>query len=317
MNNFIFLVSTVLLIGSVFGVYEVFAEEIEPPLKQIKKTHPTNTVCKDDLTLRFKYNNKPVCMHISTIVKMETRNPEYFTLFNMGEYPLIGSWNPNLENRLIHDSDVSYSNEQPRPMIGSIIWNDEKTKYEIKYLMINGSDLIIYTAGLLQDPSDRHNWPIQISYRGNEDTILIFQVPDDLELENGAGMHIGQSAGILFPFVDPESKTNRQIIISDQSPRENGFVDIEFVLFDKDHGYELTESSMPTAIKYLSENSVQLDNLSKIYCNMKGGQHKDSQCLFAEYTCKDDNKSETCLDETIWDHECNAWDFYITSQCNS
>ena len=278
------------------------AQEVEPPLKQIKNTHPTNVICKDDLVLRFKYDNKPVCMDIFTIVKIEKRNPEYFTLFNMGEFPLIGSWNPNLENRLTFDSDTLYSNDQPRPAVGTILWNDETAEHEIKYLMINGSDLTMYGASLLQDPSDRHNWPINVSYRGDENTILIFELPDGLELQNAVGMHMEQfeRQNILFPFVESENKTNQQIIFSDLSPEENGFVFVELVFLESNHNYDITEIPMSAAKKYLSENSVDLDNIPKVYCNMKDGQYKDNQCLF---------------EESSSNYVCDAWDFYITSQC--
>ena len=278
------------------------AQEIEPPLKQIKKIHPTNVICKDDLVLRFKNDNKPVCMDIFTIVKIEKRNAGYFTLFSMGEFPLIGSWNPNLENRLTFDADTFYSNDQPRPMVGSIFWSDEKAKYEIKYLMVNGSDLIMLPMNLLQDPSDRHTWPIEILYRGGKDTVLIFQIPDELELQNGVGMHMEQfeRQNILFPFAEPQSKTDRQIIISDLSQEKNGFVEIELAFLNNNHNYETTEIPMPAAKKYLLENSVDLNNIPKVYCNMNGGQYKDNQCLF---------------EESFSNYVCDAWNFYITSKC--
>ncbi|MDH3203672.1 MAG: hypothetical protein OEL81_03205 [Nitrosopumilus sp.] len=66
------------------------SQEVEPPLKQIKNTHPTNIVCKENLVLRFKYDNKPVCMDIFTIIDIEKRNRNYFTLFNMDEFQIIG-----------------------------------------------------------------------------------------------------------------------------------------------------------------------------------------------------------------------------------
>ena len=41
--------------------------KFEPPLKQVKYTHPTNIACNEDLVLRFKYDLKPVCMDVSTV----------------------------------------------------------------------------------------------------------------------------------------------------------------------------------------------------------------------------------------------------------
>lgn len=288
--------------SNAFADFTDISQEIKSPLKQIQNTHPTNVVCKEDLVLRFKYDNKPVCMDIFTIVKIKERAPEYFTVFNMGEYPLIGSWNPNLENSLTYDSNVPHSNDQPLPQVGSIFWYDDKTKYEIKYMMINGFDLIMYSMNLLQDVSDRHTFPIEVVYRGNEDTILIFQIPDDLQLENGVGMHMGQfdRQNILFPFVEPESKTKRQIIISGLYPEENGLTYIEFAFLNKDSRYELTEIPMSSAKKYLSENSINLDNLPESYCNVKGGQYKDKRCSF---------------ENTSLNYDCDAWNFYITAQC--
>lgn len=278
------------------------SQEDEPPLKQIKYTHPTNVVCKENLVLHFKYDNKPVCMDIFTIVDIEKRNRDYFTLFNMDEFQIIGSWNPNLGERFIYDPSVFYSNEQPRPDVGTVLWQDEEAEYEIKYRMINGSSITMLAVNLLQDPSDRHTWPIEITYRGDENTILIFELPDDLELKNAVGMHMEQfeRQNIVFPFIDPEKKTNRQIIISDLSPDENGFVYMELAFLGNDHKYEVAEIPQYIGRKFLSENPVDLNNVSKSYCEVKGGQYKNHRCLFVETSSR---------------YECDTWDFYITSQC--
>lgn len=289
---------SLILSGPLFAI----AQEVEPPLKQIKNTHPTNVVCKENLVLRFKYDNKPVCMDIFTIIDIEKRNRNYFTLFNMDKFQIIGSWNPNLEERLNYDPSVFYSNDQPRPVVGSILWQDETAEYEIKYQMINGSSLTIFAINLLQDQSDRHTWPLQISYIGDENTVLILELPDELDLKNAVGMHMEQfeRQNILFPFVDAENKMNRQIIISDLKPEGNGFVFVELAFLGNDHKYDVAEIPLPVGKKYLSENSVDLDNIPKAYCEIKGGQYKDNQCLF---------------EEAFSSYGCDAWDFYITSQC--
>ncbi|MDH3203671.1 MAG: hypothetical protein OEL81_03200 [Nitrosopumilus sp.] len=204
-----------------------------------------------------------------------------------------------MDKRLIYDPSVFYSNEQPRPDVGTVLWQDEKSEYEIKYQMINGSALTMMVVNLLQDPSDRHTWPIDISYKGDENTILIFELPDELELKNAVGMHMEQfqRQNILFPFVDSD-KTSRQIIISDLNPEENGFVYVELAFLGNNHKYDVTEIPMPVGKKYLSENSVDLDNVPKAYCEIKGGQYYDNQCLI-------EKKSSS--------HVCDSWKFYITS----
>jgi len=258
------------------------AQEFEPPLKQIKYTHPTNIVCNENLVLRFKYDLKPVCMDISTITDIQKRNPEYFSLFDMAEYQGIGGWvKKSGPYKYVEEPWAFYSWEQPRPLVGTVLWQNEKTYIPIKYLMINGSDLNMMSMGLLQDPTDRHNWPIQISYTGDENTILVFELPDDLELKNAVGMHMEQfnKQNILFPFIESENKIDRQIIISD-IPDEEGLAFIELVFLRDDDQYEITEIPLPNGEKYLSENSVDLGNIPKVSCEIKGGQYKNNQCFF-------------------------------------
>lgn len=269
---------SLILSGPLFAI----AQEVEPPLKQIKNTHPTNVVCKENLVLRFKYDNKPVCMDIFSIIDIEKRNRNYFTLFNMDKFQIIGSWNPNLEERLNYDPSVFYSNDQPRPVVGSILWQDEKSEFEIKYQVIYGNILSMMTTNILQDPSDRHTWPINITYEGDENTILIFELPDDLELENAVGMHMEQfqRQNILFPFADSDSTSQRQIFISDIPPETDDIIFIEMAFLNHGHKYDVAEVPLPAAKKYLSENSVSLENVPKSYCESRGGTYYGNQCLF-------------------------------------
>ena len=248
---------------NIFPTVDYFTWKAMPPLKQIKYTHPTNVFCQDNLVLRFKYDNKPVCMGIFTIIDIEKQNANYFTSFDMNGFHIIGSWNPNQKNIPITDPTIVVGNEQPRPEVGTVLWEDETSHYEIKYVMINGSNLIMYSINNLQDPSDRHTWPLDIMYNGDENTILILQLPDNLELKNAVGMHMEQfeRQHVLFPFVDSENKKNRQIIISDVPHEENNLVFIELAFLSDDHKYEITEIPLPNGEKYLSENSLDLDNI--------------------------------------------------------
>ena len=147
--------------------------------------------------------------------------------------------------------------------------------------MINGTDLRMMAGNLLQDPSDRHTWPIDITFTGDENTILVFELPDDLELKNAVGMHMEQfnKQNILFPFMESENKIDRQIIISD-IPDEEGIGFIELVFLRDNHQYEITEVLFPNGEKYLSENSVDLGNIPKVSCEINGGQYKNNQCFF-------------------------------------
>jgi hypothetical protein len=278
------------------------SQEVEPPLKQIKYTHPTNVICNDNLVLRFKYDNKPVCMDLFSIIALEKRNRDFFTLFNMDEFQVIGSWNPNLGKPLDYDSSTFYTNDQPRPSVGTMFWQDEKSEFEIKYQIINGNILSMMATNILQDPSDRHTWPINIVYRGDENTILIFELPDDLELENAVGMHMEQlqRQNILFQFADSDGKSKRQIILSDIPPEKEDIIFIEMAFLNHGHKYDVIEIPMPAAKKYLSENFVSLENVPKAYCELKGGTYHNNQCLFESSSSS---------------YVCDAWDFYITSQC--
>ena len=256
-------------------------QEFEPPLKQVKYTHPTNIACNEDLVLRFKYDLKPVCMDILTITDIEKQNPGYFSLFDMKDYQMMGGWVKKLgKYNYIAEPEAFYSFEKPRPAVGTIWWEDGKTEHEIRYLMINGSELNIIAGNNLQDPSDRHTWAINIQFKGDENTIFVLELPDDLELKYAVGMHMNQfdKQNILFPLVEPENKTKRQIIISDVSNEEGmGFVELAFL--KEDNPYEITEISLPIGEKYISENSIDLSNLPKVSCEIKEGVYKNNQCF--------------------------------------
>ena len=261
-----------------------FAEEIEKvesPLKQVKYTHPANIVCNENLVLRFKYDLKPVCMNMSTITDIQKRNPEYFSLFDMAEYQANGGWVKKLgPYKYVEEPFAFYSFEQPRPAVGTVLWQDDKTSHKIKYLMINGTGLNMMSVGLLQDPSDRHNWPIEITFTGDENTILILELPDEFDLKNAVGMHMEQfeSQHISFPFAFPESKTNRQIIISD-IPDEEGIVFVELAFLRDEDPYDISEVPLPNGEKYISKNSVDLGNIPKISCEINGGTYENHRCL--------------------------------------
>jgi len=255
-------------------------QEFEPPLKQMKYTHPTNIVCNENLVLSFKYDLKPVCMDISTIADIQKRSPDYFSPFDITEYQALGSWIKISGYKVFQEPSAFYHYEKPRPLVGTILWQDNETFHEIKYLMINGSPVNIMSMGLLQDPLTRHNWPINFMYTGDENTIIILELSDDIELKNAVGMHMGQfdKQNILFPFINPEDKTHRKIIISD-IPDEEGTLFVELAFLRDDSVYEITKIPLPNGEKYLSENSVDLSNIPKISCEIKGGQYKNNQCL--------------------------------------
>lgn len=256
------------------------SQEFEPPLKQVKYTHPTNIACNENLVLRFKYDLKPVCMDISTIEDIQKRNPEYFSPFDMKEYQVLGSWINTMGYRVFHEPLAFYSHEKPRPFVGTVFWQDDKTEHEIRYLMINGTDLNMMSVGLLQDPSDRHNWPIEIMFTGDENTVFIFELPDEFELKNAVGMHMEQfeRENILFPFIDPENKVNRQIIISDV-PDEEGVGFIELVFLRDEDPYEISKVPLTNGEKYMSKNSVDLGNIPKVSCEINGGTYENNRCF--------------------------------------
>ena len=253
----------------------------ESPLKQVKYTHPANIVCNENLVLRFKYDLKPVCMNMSSITDIQKRNPDYFSLFDMAEYQTIGGWiKKSGPYKYVEEPSAFYSYEQPRPAVGTVLWQDDKTSHKIKYLMINGTDLNMISVGLLQDPSDRHNWPIEITFTGNENTILILELPDELDLKNAVGMHMEQfeEQNILFPFVVTESTTNRQVIISD-IPDEKGIVFVELAFLRDEDPYDISKVPLPTGEKYMSENSVDLGNIPEISCEINGGIYEHNRCF--------------------------------------
>jgi len=256
------------------------AQEFEPPLKQVKYTYPTNIACNENLVLSFKYDLKPVCMDISTITDIQKRNPGYFSLFDMKEYQIMGAWFKKIEPKYIEEPLAFYSFEKSRPVIGTVLWSDDKTTHEIRYLMINGADLNIMAGNNLQDPTNRHTWAIDIQFKGDENTILIMELPDELELKNGVGMHMDQfdDQNIMFPFVDSENKINRQIIISD-IPNEEGMVFVELAFLRDEDSYEISKVSLPVGEKFISENSINLGNIPKISCEIKDGQYKNNLCL--------------------------------------
>ena len=109
----------------------------------------------------------------------------------MREYQIIGSWLEKTGSyKYVDDPWAFYSIDQPRPAVGTVFWEDGKTQHEIRYLMINGTGLNIMAMNNLQDSNDRHTWAIHISLTGDKDTIIIFELPDDLELKNVVGMHM-------------------------------------------------------------------------------------------------------------------------------
>ncbi len=255
------------------------SQEFEPPLKQVKYTHPTNIACNDNLILRFKHDLKPVCMDISTIEDIQKRNPEYFSSFDMREYQIIGSWTNTIGHRVFSEPWAFYSHEKPRPFVGTVFWQDDQTEHEIRYLMTNGTGLNIMAMNNLQDPNDRHTWAMHVIFTGDESTLFVFELPDDLKLKNAIGMHMEQfeRQNILFPFIDPENKTNRQIIISDVPDEEDvGFVELAF-LRDEDP-YDVSKVPLPTCERYVSENSVDLSNIPKVSCGINGGIYENNRC---------------------------------------
>ena len=257
------------------------SHEFEPPLKQAKYTHPTNIACNEDLVLRFKYDLKPVCMGISTIEDIQKRNPGYFSPFDMREYQIIGSWLEKTGSRkYVDDPSAFYSIDKPRPAVGTIFWEDGKTEHEIRYLVINGTDLNIMAVNNLQDPNDRHTWAMHVMFTGDESTLIIFELPDDLKLKNAVGMHMEQfeRQNVMFPFVDPKNKISRQIIISDV-PDEDGIVFIELAFLRDIDPYKISKVSLPTGERFMSENSVDLSNLPKISCEIKGGTYENNRCF--------------------------------------
>ncbi|QMU55220.1 MAG: hypothetical protein GKS07_10195 [Nitrosopumilus sp.] len=253
--------------------------KFEPPLKQVKYAHPTNIACNEELVLRFKYDLKPVCMNVSTVENIQKQNPEYFSPFDMREYQAGGSWTNTIGYRVFSEPWAFYSHEKPRPVVGTVFWQDDQTEHEVRYLMVNGTDLNIMAMNNLQDPTDRHTWAMHVMFTGDESTLIVFELPDDLELENAVGMHMEQfeRQNVVFPFVDPENKTNRQIIISDV-PDEEGIVFIELAFLRDEDPYDVSKVSLPTGEKYMSENFVDLSNLPKISCEINGGTYENNRC---------------------------------------